>query len=78
MPVCFIKGHLVINDKCRPFWYQANEVQATCDKCLRDHDAELAFDCYSKECPSTNKTLKIDGWGPDKTRKPTWDPDKQE
>lgn len=38
------------------------------------NDAALAYDCYSKKCPSMNKTLKIDGWGPDKTRKPTWDP----
>lgn len=35
---------------------------------------ETAYDCYSKKCPSTNKHLKIDGWGPDKSRKPNWTP----
>ncbi len=55
------------------------EINKLCKQCKNfTDDAELAFDCYSKECPSTNKTLKIDGWGPDKTRKPTWDPNKQE
>ncbi len=34
---CIVCGALK-NDKCRPFWYQANEMQTTCDNCLRFYD----------------------------------------
>jgi DNA polymerase III alpha subunit (gram-positive type) len=37
-------------------------------------DAKESFDCYSKKCPSTNKHLKLDGFGSDPTRKPNWNP----
>lgn len=50
-------------------------INKLCKKCKNFVDsAELAYDCYSKKCPSTNKMLKIDGWGTNKTRKPTWNP----
>jgi len=39
MITCFIKGELITDGKHKPFGYQANEMPAICDKCLRDHDA---------------------------------------
>ena len=54
---------------------KVEDVNTFCTKCKNFVDeADMAFDCYSKECPSTNKRIKIDSWGPDKTRTPTWVP----
>jgi len=51
------------------------EINLICKRC-RNYapDAEVAFDCFSKECPSTNKKVQITSWGTNKTRKPTWKP----
>lgn len=38
MPTCFIKGELITDGKHKSFAYQANEIQAVCDDCLRYHD----------------------------------------
>lgn len=52
-----------------------SKVHNLCKRCKNFVDsAETAYDCYSKRCPSTNKHIKVDGFGPDRTRKPTWTP----
>jgi len=51
------------------------DVHELCKRCKNFNDiSEESFDCYSKKCPSTDKHIKVDSWGPDKSRTPTWIP----
>lgn len=64
-------------DKKRVKNKQAGEsrINSICLKCMNYvSSAEWAYACYSKKCPSTNKVVKLDGWGKDRCRTPNWNP----